>query len=348
MHGVLSLVIYRVGSAQRRVGKALVAGLVLLVALTACGVATTTEDAGSQGLTRVVKDIDDAEVTVPEHPQRVVTLSEPTLDAALALGVKPVGTVAGRGQARAPHYLGDLAEGIPLVGTIGNLDYEKISSLDPDLIVVDGTSVNNRPDILDILKKIAPLVFTGYAGGRWELNFDDVADALNLADQGAEFKRRFEEKVSDKRQALEGKYSEKTFSIVRWQGSGPSLILKELPAGEALDALGLRRPDPQNREGRGHSEPVSLESLSTIDADYMFFGTLGGASQANPHSEDDPGLDSARKALEAAEGVSGFKDLRAYRSGNIILVDGSLWTSTGGPLLMDGIVDDVAKALLAS
>lgn len=347
MHGVLSLVMYGVTGRSSRIVKALVAGLAMLCALTACGVADTTEDAGSQGRTRVVKDIDDAEVTVPEHPQRVVTLSEPTLDAALALGVKPVGTVAGRGQAGAPHYLGDRASGIPLVGTIGNLDYEKISSLEPDLIVVDGTSVNNRPDILDVLKKIAPLVYTGYAGGRWDLNFDHVADALNLADRGTEFKRTFEDRVSEKRRALEAKYSGKTFSIVRWQGSGPSLILKELPAGEALEALGLRRPDTQDHEGRGHSEPVSLESLSTIDADYMFFGTLGGASQANPHSEDDPGLDSAHKALATAEGVSGFKDLRAYRTGNIILVDGSLWTSTGGPLLMNGIVDDVVKALLA-
>ena len=39
-----------------------------------------------------------------------------------------------------------------------------------------------------------------------------------------------------------------------------------------LSDLGLQRPPAQDREGKGHSEPVSLENLSDIDADYMFIG----------------------------------------------------------------------------
>ena len=43
--------------------------------------------------------------------------------------------------------------------------------------------------------------------------------------------------------------------------------------------------------------------------------------------------------------VPGFTRLNAYRQDHIILVDGSAWTSTGGPLLMNRLVDDVRNAL---
>lgn len=322
----------------------LVAAAAILCGLAGCGVLASggsTENAAE----RVVKDIDDAEVRVPDNPSRVVALSEPTLDAALALGVTPVGTVSGRGQNSVPGYLADKAKDIPLVGGIGDLDYEKISSLEPDLIIVDGTSVNNRPDVLEILRQIAPLVFCGYAGGPWELNFDTTARALNLEAKGEEVKSAFRDKVSKGRAQLAPTYGDKTFSIVRWQGSGPSLILKELPAGQVLEGLGLKRPQSQDREGRGHSDPVSLENLSTIDADYMFFGTLGGASQANPHSDSTSDREGAAQALETAEETSGFTDLSAYKNHHIITVDGSRWTSTGGPLLLNGIVDDILAEL---
>jgi len=70
-------------------------------------------------------------------------------------------------------------------------------------------------------------------------------------------------------------YLDQTYSVVRWQGDSAGLILKELPAGQALSALGMKRPANQDRDGEGHSEPVSLENIDQIDADWIFFGTLG-------------------------------------------------------------------------
>jgi iron complex transport system substrate-binding protein len=90
---------------------------------------------------------------------------------------------------------------------------------------------------------------------------------------------------------------------------------------------------------------VSLENLADIDADYLFFGSLGGSSVANPDAGDGVDVAAAGTALAQAEATPGFTDLDAYRAGHVILVDGSLWTSTGGPLLMSGIVDSVVAAL---
>src|SRR5690606_36892676 len=149
-------------------------------------------------------------------------------------------------------------------------------------------------------------------------------------DRAADVLAEHDARVASLRERLTAQYADATFSIVRWQGGAPALILKELPAGRALTDLGLRRPPAQDRDGRGHSEPVSLENLDQIDADYLFFGTLGGASVDNPDAGGSADAAAAREALRIAEQRPGFTRLNAYRTGRVLPVDGSAWTSTGG------------------
>ncbi|MFY1652940.1 ABC transporter substrate-binding protein [Solwaraspora sp. WMMB762] len=319
-------------------------GLLVVAATGACGNGGGDRDTLSVA-TRVVVDIEGTEVEVPQRPRRVVTLSEPTLDGALALGVTPIGTTTGRGQSGVPNYLADQAADIPLLGSVAQPNFEAIGRAAPDLILVDGTSINNNPPTIALLRKIAPTVYAGHAGGDWRVTFGYVAEALNLTERGREVVEAYEALVAEVHEQL-GERLDETYSIVRWQGSSASLILKELPAGLALTDLGLRRPPAQDRTGRGHSEPVSLENLVQIDADWMFFGTLGGSSVGNPDAGGGAGVDAARKALDDARAVPGFSELTAYQADRVVLVDGSVWTSTGGPLLMNRIVDDVEKALI--
>ena len=295
--------------------------------------------------TRVVQDIQGDLVTVPANPQRVVTLSEPTLDGALALGVTPIGTTAGRGQTTVPNYLVGRASGIPLLGAIAQPNFEAIGAAKPDLILVDGTSITNNPPLIAELGEIAPTVFVGYAGGDWRTTFRNVANALNRVEEGERVLADYQQHVAEVAARLTA-YDHQTFSIVRWQGGAASLILKELPSAMALTDLGLKRPPSQDRVGRGHSEPVSQENLPEIDADWMFFGTLGGSSVDNPQAGGGVDASAAKAALADAARTPGFTLLHAYQAGHIIPVDGSLWTSTGGPLLMNRIVDDVAAALV--
>lgn len=320
-----------------------------LVTLLPLGLASCSGSGGAgepNGATRTVIDAQGTEVLVPDDPQRVVTLSEPTLDGVYALGEQPVGTVSGRGQAGVPGYLADLAGEVPLLGGVAQPNYEEIGKAKPDLILVDGTSINNNPEAIEILRKIAPVVYSGDAGGDWRENFSLTAEALGLETEGEQVLADYDAHVAQVASGF-GAYTDRTFSIVRWQGSSAALILNDLPPGQALVDLGLKRPENQDRRGRGHSEPVSLENLADIDADYMFFGTLGGSSVGNPDAGGDVDVDGAELALDEAIATPGFTDLNAYRSGNVILVDGSLWTSTGGPILMTRVVDAVAEALSA-
>lgn len=323
-------------------------GLALLsgtaITLAACSGESTKTDGQEM---RTVQDIDDEEIKVPVKPQRIVTLSEPTLDAALYLGVTPVGSVSGRGQSTVPNYLKDKAGDVPIIGSVAEVNYEQIGKLDPDLIIADATGVKKNSDAYDNLKEIAPVVYCGLVGGDWRINFRLAADALNMKDKGEELIKQYESAAAKAKEELAPKYADKTFAIVRWTGNGPALILKELPAGQALEDLGLKRPPSQDRMGQGHSDPVSLENISSIDADYMFLGTLGGASEKNRNAQGNAGTEGAEDALKKAEETSGFTDLNVYKEkDHIIPVDGSMWTSTGGPLLLNGIIENVKKELL--
>ncbi|WP_202912124.1 iron-siderophore ABC transporter substrate-binding protein [Nesterenkonia muleiensis] len=321
-----------------------------VLALSACGGSAELAAGGAEpdsvGGTRVVVDVEGTEVEVPEAPRRVVTLSEPTLDGVLALGLEPIGTVTGRGQATVPAYLQDVAGDLPVLGSVAQPNFEAIGAAGPDLILVDGTSVNNNPDVIAALREIAPVVYTGYAGGDWRLNFGLTAEALGKEDQAEEIIADYDERAAAIAAELEPEYGDKTFSIVRWQGGGAATILQELPPGAALEDLGLARPPSQDMRGRGHSNPVSLENLEEIDADYMFFGTLGGSSVDNPQAGGSADVEEAESALQTAVETPGFSQLKAYQEGNIIPVDGSAWTSTGGPLLMTRIIEDVREELL--
>src|SRR5690554_1422860 len=112
---------------MRIVSRLLTASLLIisLLVLSACGsspAAAPEPDAAPNEApaptTRTVVDAAGKSVAVPWRPERVVALSEPDLDAMLALEQKPAGTVSGRGQTSTPRYLGDLPAGIPIVGTV--------------------------------------------------------------------------------------------------------------------------------------------------------------------------------------------------------------------------------------
>ena len=331
--------------------RAIVAVALAALTLGACSSTSPTpassSDPADAAQTRIVTDQSGQEVTLPAHPTRVVTLSEPTTDNALALGVTPVGVVSGRGQTTVPNYLADRAGDIPILGSIGAPNLEAIGAARPDLILVDGTSVkDNDSETLSALGQIAPVFFTTQSGGDWRETFALTADALGVPEQADVKLAEFDQHVADVSARLkDAGYLDQTYSVVRWQGDSAGLILKELPAGQALTALGMKRPANQDRDGEGHSEPVSLENLATIDADYMFLGTLGGASQQNPNAQGSAGLQGAEEALNKAKETSGFTNLKAVKDDHVILVDGSKWTSTGGPLLLEGIIEDVKKAL---
>ena len=281
-----------------------------------------------QAQTRQVEDAFGNSVTIPAAPKRVITLSEIDLDTALTLGVTPIGTINGRGQAAPPRYLeGKLPEGIKVVGDIENPNLEILLELEPDLILTGPV----KPEQLAILNEIAPTVTTFNWARPWQESMLRTAHVLNKDAEARAFLDRYNARAEEARERLQN-YQGETFSIVRWNPKGPSYMFKDAFSSTVVEDVGLVRPAHQQDPGHTHSMALSLESLDLLDADWLVIGTLATSGEAV-------------EALQQAEETPAFRQLSAIQAKRFAAVDGSLWTSLGGPMAALQIIEDIESIL---
>ncbi|MFQ2171954.1 ABC transporter substrate-binding protein [Aeromonas rivipollensis] len=282
----------------------------------------------AQAGTRQVLDANGQSHTVPDDPQRVVVLSELDLDSALTLGVQPVGTVNGRGQGTLPRYLLDKAgKAIQVVGDLDNPNLEKLIDLEPDLILTGQT----KPELLALLQEIAPTVVTGNWGEPWKTVFNRSANVMNKEAEAKAFLARYDARLAQARSKL-AKHQGEQVSIVRWNPKGPSYMHGGTFASSVVTEMGLARPAHQIGDKSPHSPALSLESLNLLDGDWLVVGTLSASGDA---------VD----AMKQAEQTPAFQQLGAIQGKRFGAVDGSLWTSTGGPQAALRVIEDVEGLL---
>ncbi|MGC0422026.1 ABC transporter substrate-binding protein [Embleya sp. AB8] len=292
------------------------------------GTSATGGDAG--GGTRTIKDAVGTAIQVPANPKRVVVLTQEDLDAVLALGVKPVGITNGQGLDKPPAYLADKVKGIEVVGNLLQPVMDKVIAAKPDLILAGDMQ---DEQVLKQLRKITPATLVTMAPtDDWKLSFRGIGNAVNKLDQANKVITDYEAKAKKTGADLTVNKGA-AVSIVRWNPNGPSWMEKrQFASGVALD-MGLTRPKSQDKDGNAHAPALSLEKISEIDGDWLFLGTLtsDGAS-----------------ALKEVQDKPAFKELTAVQKKHVVTVDGSVWSTRGGPLAADVVLGDLNKALSAT
>lgn len=266
------------------------------------------------------------EIRLDGTPQRVVTLSENALDVALAVGVKPLGSVATRGGSDVSAYLKDKAGDIKIVGTARETNLESVFALQPDLILA-GPELSK--DQYQKLSLIAPtLVPKGNAFADWRHNVEFYGQTLGKQPEAKAAIAAVDARIED----LKGKIEPgQVASVVRWSPQGPGVMSQHLFVGQLLGQLGFKGTAMAAELTRKpHSDALSLENLSRIDGDWLFLATLNADGD---------------KALEQARQQPAFARLKAVSSGHVQSVDGQIWSSGAGPLAANVILDDVEKAV---
>lgn len=260
-------------------------------------------------------------------PQRVVALGDSALDAALSLGIQPVGTLASRGGDDVPDYLKSKAGPITLVGSVREPNLEAILRLQPDLVLA---SSELAPEMYAKLSLMAPTVVPkGDSFQDWRLTYGTFAEALDKAEDGKQRIAEIETRSAALRERLQ---QGQEVSVVRWNPQGPVIMSSHLFVGQLLDELGLRPNElAAAQDKKPHSDVLSLENLSRINADWIFLATL------NP---------DGRRALEDARKQPAFSRLKAVAEDRVVTVDGQIWSSSAGYLAAQQVLDDVEKALL--
>ncbi|GIZ11972.1 ABC transporter substrate-binding protein [Pseudomonas sp. NCCP-436] len=260
-------------------------------------------------------------------PQRVVALGDSALDAALSLEVKPVGTLASRGGNDVPEYLRVKAGKITLVGSVREPNLEAILRLQPDLILATG---DLSRELYAKLSLIAPTVVPrGNNFADWREIYATYAQALGKADEGRLRLDEIEKRSAALRERLPQGLE---VSVVRWNPQGPVIMSSRLFTGQLLENLGLRANAlAAEQQSKPHSDVLSLENLSRINADWIFIATL------NP---------DGHTAMEDARKQPAFTRLKAVANEHVVTVDGHIWSSSSGYLAASQILDDLEKALL--
>ncbi|MDE2776485.1 MAG: iron-siderophore ABC transporter substrate-binding protein [Chloroflexota bacterium] len=282
---------------------------------------------------RAVVDAVGVTVCVPDAPQRVVALQEGDIDGLLALDVEPIGATNGRGQMTPPRYLDErLPEDTVSVGAFFRPNLEVILSLQPDLILFAGYS---NPDVLAQLNAIAPVYNTATFDEDWRAQFARVGEALNMGAEADAVLADYDQRVATLGANL-GAAGDEMFIVGRWTAEGPQIMAPTTFSSRILIDVGLQPPleIPELQQGHPHSAPLSLESVGIIDVDWAFLGTLQGQGDA---------VEALDELLENPL----FQSLQVVQNDRVVVIDGSLWTSVGGPLAAMAVLDDVEASVLA-
>ncbi|NEO26583.1 MAG: iron-siderophore ABC transporter substrate-binding protein, partial [Kamptonema sp. SIO4C4] len=202
-------------------------------------------------------------VEATEPPQRVVTLGNAALEAALVLHLKPVGAapwVAAGHFDRFPGFLSDQQiTGIDYLGDVNQPNLEKIVALHPDLIL--GNQVEHGA-IEPLLAKIAPTVLCDVRAMPWQASFRIYAGALQQVDAAERVIQAYSQRLA------ELSIPERQVSVVRFMPSQVRLYLRGSPIGEILQEAGLSRPPVQNQAR--WKLTLSLETIPLADAEVIF------------------------------------------------------------------------------
>lgn len=270
------------------------AALSLIAGSAACAPTESTPEAGSSpgssGAFPVTMQTALGTATIPEKPKRVVTIGWGSQDAALALGVVPVGMQdftgdSGRKDGVLPWDVDRLHGNEPelIKASTSEIPYEQILSLKPDVILAVNSGLTDAQ--YKRLSQIAPTV--GYPGKPWLTSSSDqlsmVGKALGMPGKAGRLQDNYDDlvaKTAKKHPEFEGTtiaFGSGTetgnYNFYRSDDSRVEL-LRQLGFTPAPSVSKLRQ-NPQST----FSKKVSLERISDVKTDVLVSWYLDGQTK---------------------------------------------------------------------
>ncbi|MFW6075971.1 MAG: ABC transporter substrate-binding protein [Chloroflexota bacterium] len=231
---------------------------------------------------------------IPEEPERVLTIGYSEQDPVLALGVKPVAVREWFGEQ--PHAvwpwaedeLGD-AEPEVLVMAFGELDFEEIAALDPDLIVATHSGIVEEE--YTTLAEIAPTLaqpddYPDF-GVPWQEQTRLIGRALGREAQAEELIAEVEEYI-DRATEDHPEFDGATIAWASPAGDGQYWAVgASTPPMQFLQDLGFELvPELDELVGDADSAEVSAEQMGLLDADVLIMQVRSEEERAA--IEEDP------------------------------------------------------------
>ncbi|WEZ17417.1 ABC transporter substrate-binding protein [Bacillus safensis] len=300
-----------------------------IVLLAACGSNSSDGKSGSKEKTRTVESAIGSTDNIKDKPKRIVTLYQGATDAAVAMGIKPVGVVESWLEAPTYKYLRDDLKDVKIVGQETQPNLEEIEKLKPDLIIA---SKIRHEQIFDQLQEIAPTVATETV-----FTFKDtvklMGEALNQEDKSKELLTKWDDRVADFKEKTKKdiKNWPMSVSVVNFRADHARIYQTGF-AGSILTELGFEGPKNVKDKKQDIITLTDKESIPQMDADVIYYF-----------------MDEKDKAVEKAykEWTSHplWKQLDAVKAKQVHKVDEITWNMGGGIIAANMMLDDIYDRL---
>ncbi|ROY43019.1 ferrichrome ABC transporter substrate-binding protein [Enterococcus casseliflavus] len=208
------------------------------------------------------------EVTVPENPQRVI--GSYLEDYLVALGVTPVAQwTVGNDSDQA--YLQDKLAEVPRINY--DLPFEDVLSFEPDLLLMDSSSMVEG-DKYEQYRKIAPTyVVTNGEDVTWRERLTDIAKVLHKEEQAAQVEADYDELVAATKETYADQIQGKSIAVLWVVNNSVFMVSETKSSGQLLyHELGFEVPalvSEISESATADWSAVSLEKLAELDADYL-------------------------------------------------------------------------------
>ncbi|WP_227937566.1 ABC transporter substrate-binding protein [Alkalihalobacillus deserti] len=262
--------------------------------------------------------------TIEGTPKKIVTLYQGATDAAVALGVTPVGVVESWLEQPIYKYLRDDLEGVPIVGLETQPNLEEIAKLKPDLIIA---SKLRHEEVYEQLSQIAPTV-SHETVFEFKETVELMGQAMNQEEKANELLSDWDARVADFQTKVQEKLGDEwplNVSILNFREDHARIYFTGF-AGSILAELGFSRPENQQGEEWG-IKLTDKESITEMNADvfYMFMGEE----------------EVVQKNYEEWTSHPLWKNLDAVKADKVYTVDEVTWNMAGGIISANLMLDDI-------
>lgn len=303
---------------------------VLALFLAACGSGDDNKESGKSEETKdetltITHEL--GETKVKKNPEKVVVFDFGVLDSLKELGVE----VAALPKMAIPPYLSEFEDDkYENVGSLKEPDFEKLSEIQPDLIIIS----TRQAEMYDQFMEIGPTIYLGIDYENYVDSFNNNMKTLGqIFDKEDEVEKKLAE-IDDAIQAVNEKASasgKKALIVLANEGKVSAYGPKSR-FGFVHDVLGVE-PVDENIEASTHGQSISFEYIVEKDPDILYVIDRGAAIGQ--------GEQPAKEVIENDL----VKNTKAYKEGNIVYLDPSYWYLSGGGFIsMKEMIAEVEKS----
>ena len=273
---------------------------------------------------REVVDTMGRTVDIPDHPERVVVMSEPAIAVPMIeLGVNPIGSF-GRADDGTYQVGADFIDTLfgpnqkkpQGIGNNRQVDLEKLYSMKPDLII----GIEFDIDKIKQLSTVAPVYMQHYTTGHLD-NFAIEENLAKLFGKESTFqtlKEQYFEDVQETKKQLPESLENKTYLPVIIMDQ-INIVGEGIGVSQPLNDLGMKPFEVSN--DKTHSDgspkivlPISAETFGSLNPDILVVIINWGAP--------DKSIEATNEALNKL--VPGWATyMKPAREGRVIYLDGS-------------------------